>query len=151
MLRNITESISISDLHEIDSDEYEDIIITVSRRNEPGAGDFSGIVFISEHSNIARFTEPSNALQFIDELQQNGLTEAVKTQLKTTNPSKNEIVSKLHGPTDEVNTNEYIEKSGITNPLNLNITPKIKTTEQIQSQNASSSNTETTSINGEHA
>lgn len=151
MLRNVTETISITDLHDLTTDEYEDIIVTVTRRNEPGAGDFRGIVFISEHSNVARFKTPDEALTFIDDLQQDGLLKAISNQLPAETPSNDEIVSKLHGPTEEINTEEYIKNAGIRNPLNLTIKPKIKTTEKINQQNTTQQETTTGKPNSEHA
>ena len=151
MLRNVTESISIPELHELDDNDYEDIIITVKRRNEPGAGDFSGIVFISKHSNIGRFDTTTEALQFIDDLHEHGVVEAIRNQLEIPDADNDYVISKLHGPTEEANTEQYINQSGMTNPMNLSIDPKIRTTEKIQPKSNSQQDTTLTELNSEHA
>lgn len=138
MLQSVTKHISISELHELDETDYETITITIVRRNEPGAGDFKGIVFTNERTGISTFEHPEEALEFIDDVQQHGLIKAIENQIDTENPSREEIIQKLHGPTEKVNTDEYIENAGIENPLNLRITPNINTTERITETNNSS-------------
>lgn len=135
MLQSVTKQISISELHELDDTDYETITITTVRRNEPGAGDFKGIVFTNERTSVSTFETPEKALSFIDDVQQHGLIKAVGNQLNEEHPSREIVIQKLHGPTEKVNTDEYIENAGIENPLNLRITPSINTTKQITETN----------------
>lgn len=118
------ESISIGALHNICNKEYNTIIIQVGRRNEPGAGKYAGMLLLTANEPIARFKDKEAALEFIDELQLNGLIEAMDEVTRQKNVEQH--VKTLQPTTETVDPDEFIQQAGITDPLNLFINPQLE-------------------------
>jgi len=118
-------TVSILELHDLTPDEFTEIIIETRRRNEPGANQFAGFQFTTETENVARFKNVDEALEFIDDIQTHGLLTAVENQLDA-DQSTEELLQELKYVNENVAASDFIERSGITNPFNIDIIPHIE-------------------------
>lgn len=126
-----TNPIAIGELHDLEPDDFTGIIVEVSRRNEPGANRFSGVKFLTREDPVAQFETVDEALSFIDALHMGGIPLAVTEQLGS-DIDERDILEALHFTLEEVNPDEYFERTGITDPFNLEITPLKKYTREIE-------------------
>lgn len=117
-----TEELTISELHDLGTDDFDSIAIEVTRRCEPGAGKFAGARFLTPQEELSRFESVEAALAFIDEIQSNGLPAAIQTEIGRVDTSE-DVLTELHYTPDSVDPDAYFEASGMSDPFNLTITP----------------------------
>ena len=118
------EDISIEELHNINEEDYNTIIVQIGRRNEPGAGRFAGVLLLTANEPIVRFNSKEKALRFIDAVQAGGIIEAMN--IVTNNKTVKEHIETLQPTTKTVDHKKFIEQSGITDPFNLFINPQLE-------------------------
>lgn len=125
-----TTPVSLGELHDLNPDEFTKLIIEVRRRIEPGAGQFGGIQFLSNSEPVAQFDTVANALQFIDDLHDGGIPQAIRGQLGD-DISDAAVVAELQFANDNMAPGEYLNRAGLTDPFNLQVIPKKETTRPV--------------------
>lgn len=118
---------SINDLHDLQPCDFNEIVIEVRRRAELGAGAYSGVQFLSNKEPIARFETVNDALAFIDNLHSGGVVHAIKQELvgncETDQITYDHVVEELQFYNDSMEPKEYVQRTGIDDPMNLQIIP----------------------------
>lgn len=137
--------ISIADLHTLSNDDFTNIVIEVRRRAEPGAGQFTGVQFLSSNEKIARFETTTDALTFIDQLHRGGIPEAIRHELlknpDTDTVTPHDIVTELQFYNENTDPDAYLDRTGLQDPMNLQIIPQKETTETVSTNENPTTNT----------
>lgn len=128
--RHTLTEIGIGEIDTLTESDYKEIVIGIGRRNEPGAGGFAGIQFLTQDQTINRFTKVENALSFVDTVQKHGLLTALQEETPG-EKTREELLQLLEPTTEAIDAESYIERSGITDPFNLMITPYIEHKETV--------------------
>lgn len=128
--RHTLTEVGIGEIDTLDESDYKEIVICVGRRNEPGAGAFAGIQFLTQNQTINRFSKIENAVSFIDAVQKHGLLTALQDEVSD-EKTREELLQLLEPTTEAIDVDSYVEQSGITDPFNLTITPYIEHKETI--------------------
>lgn len=140
-----TTEITIGELHEIEHSELTQIYVTISRRVEPGGGQYAGVKFLSEDDTASQFDTVDEALAFIDAVQNNGLPGGIRSRHDEplTDAEVVEHLQYSHENIEGTSATEYLDMTGITDPFSLTIQPIIETTREMgtetESQEASAS------------
>lgn len=130
-IQSDTTEVSLAELHELDADDFNVIIIEVRRRPTPGAGPFSGTQFLTCKESAARFESVDGALEFIDDLQTGGIETAIRNS-SVDQLTDEDVVDRLRYANPDKDPQEYLEQAGLTDPFNLDIIPQIETTEPVE-------------------
>lgn len=129
-----SEEISLAKLHDLDPDEYNELSIEVRRRIEPGAGQFGGVRFLDSSNDITTFNAVSEALKFIDDLQDGGLPGAIRGQLGDDTTAE-DILGTFEFSPETNDASAYLEHAGVTDPFNLNVILYKQYTREIEVEN----------------
>jgi len=112
--------ITIGDLHDLTDEEFKNVFIEVYRREEPGAGLYGGVCFLTpQDTNISTFSNIKDALFFIDGIQQDGLVAAISRQIGD-DPGPREVLKHLHISCGD-DIIRLFEESGMNSPFQLDI------------------------------
>lgn len=134
-------TVSLAELHDIPNNIIDHVVVSAGRRNDATARRYGGLELIGTQTDISHFPTKDDALAFIDSIHHNGLPYAVREELAVTHNttpnaySLQQVIDKFqYGPDGGDNTDseftarEYVTVTGISDPLNVFITPIVYST-----------------------
>lgn len=134
LLTTETTELTIGELHELAADDFKTLYLEVSRRPGPGAGAYSGVSFLTAGEDASTFETLPEALAFLDALQQHGLPGALR-EITDSELSDEDVIEAFRFTNGNVPPSQYLEQTGVKEPLNLDITPLVETVEEAPAEN----------------